>query len=98
MSKEFIIPELLDVEFTGQRRIEFKYRFRVEGASSVFDGQAEIVNNNDTLFLDVLCIDPGQFFWKFLDRQDKLCDWEPLKIELMKKWKAQQLNSSGSPT
>lgn len=89
MRNNFISPELVHVSFPGLRFVDFKYRLRLDGASSVFDGQAEVVNNNTTDYNDVICIDPGTDFWKFLARDDSLCDWNPLKEELTRRWKSQ---------
>ena len=69
--------------------MKFKYRLRVEDASSVFDGEAEIVNNSQTDYLDTLCFDPGKYFWKFIEPRDYSCQWDGLKKELMEKWRSQ---------
>ncbi|MEI6421271.1 MAG: hypothetical protein WCP55_03575 [Lentisphaerota bacterium] len=80
--------KLIEINFIGQRQMTFKYQLRVEDASSVFDGTAEIINNNSTNYSDVICIDPGDDFWKFLQPRGEYCDWDSLKNELMEKWQA----------
>ena len=87
--EDIVKPELLETEATGLRALKFRYLIRIGGASSVFDGLAEVVNNNSTNYLDELCFDPGRNFWKFTDPRGARCDWSELRGKLFEFWKNQ---------
>ena len=52
--EKIIVPELMEVEHTCVRSMKFKYRLKVEGASSIFQGESEIINNNSTNYNDTI--------------------------------------------
>lgn len=86
MREEIVHAELLEAEFDRVRGVRFRYRIRTEDASSVFDGVAEIINNESTGGKDEVCLDPGRQFWKFTEPRGKTCDWSMLKSAILSEW------------